>query len=346
MKNTLKLVGITTDSRRASGDINRTGTTFLILAIALIAILGCTKQSRTATQPQTTTEGNTTAVQTEGKTNIDSPANTSSSRFLFEQNFAQNNITGIMGGDFFSAEYETYEYLPNIGFSAGKRTIYNGTILLLDYIIPNSALAVLSKEELRLLRNTIYAKHGMIFQSNDLTKHFQQFVWYNPKSGNVDALLTDVDKTNIENIQLFESAKPNHKVNKNVLVKEYLSMRPAPSDCSDLRINGDGAISKRQFPMNEDNWKGTYRIENGFLVVLVTGQRVSDHYSKLKNWQWPDGVTFSVENYIDITYYDVTYTTPIKMIFPIGDEISLAQEYGDESYGDISYRKIGSEKWF
>ena len=97
--------------------------------------------------------------------------------------------------------------------------------------------------------------------------------------------------------------------------------------------------------MNEDNWKGTYRIENGFLIVLVTGQRVSDYYSKLANWRWPDDVTYTVETYGDMTYNDVTYRTPIQMIFPIGEKIYLSEEYDDEEYGDISYRRIGADKW-
>lgn len=38
----------------------------------------------------------------------------------------------------------------------------------------------LSKAELRILRNTVYAHYGYIFKSADLNKHFQQFAWYRP----------------------------------------------------------------------------------------------------------------------------------------------------------------------
>ena len=307
-----------------------------------IIVLDCTskksEEEKTPTNQttiQTLTEDETTA---EGNTDFSSKS--FSSRFLFEQNFAQNNITEIMGGDNFSGEYETYEYLPNIGFSAGKRIIYNGTILLLNYSIPNSALAVLNKEELRLLRNTIYAKHGMVFQSDDISNHFRQFGWYAPKSRNIDALLTDIDKENIENIQLFENAEPNFKVTKSDLASDgsYYPMVGVPSDCSELRINDNNTISKRQFPWNEDNWKGTYRIENGFLVVFVTEQGVSEYYSELVNWQWPDNTTYN-DGIIE-------FNPPIKMVFPVSDQIYLSEEYGNEEYGDISYRRIGSEKWF
>jgi len=46
----------------------------------------------------------------------------------------------------------------------GRKIIYNGDILLLDDINLYNLL-YLSKEELRILRNTIYAKYGYIFQS-------------------------------------------------------------------------------------------------------------------------------------------------------------------------------------
>jgi hypothetical protein len=96
----------------------------------------------------------------------------------------------------------------------GKRIIYDGFLLPLESCLPDSALAVLNKEELRLLRNTIYAKHGMIFQSNDLRYHFQQFNWYSPTSSNVEGQLTYEDRWNIRHIQAFENAVPNPVLNR------------------------------------------------------------------------------------------------------------------------------------
>ena len=260
----------------------------------------------------------------------ESPANSPPSRparYLFEQNFMRNDISKIDSDDGWG---NTYSYLPNIGFSAGRRIIYNGFIPLLDYRIPDSALAVLDKEELRLLRNTIYAKHGRIFQSDDLRTHFQQFSWYNPRSNNVDGSLSENDKANIENIQLFENAVANTKVTKRDLVRgRYIEWYPVPSWSPELEINDDNTIEKRRWD-NEDNWKGVYRIVNGFLVVYVTEQKVSDYYSKIKNWQWSDGVTYSDGK--------ITYKEPIKMIFPIGD----SNEYGDMAHR----RKIGSAFWY
>lgn len=42
----------------------------------------------------------------------------------------------------------------------------------------NKVLPSLSKEDLRLLRNTVFALYGVHFKSEDLSKHFDKQVWY------------------------------------------------------------------------------------------------------------------------------------------------------------------------
>ena len=39
-------------------------------------------------------------------------------------------------------------------------------------------LSTMSKSDLRLLRNTIFALYGVHFKSEDLSKHFAKEVWY------------------------------------------------------------------------------------------------------------------------------------------------------------------------
>lgn len=63
----------------------------------------------------------------------------------------------------------------------------------------------LSKEQLRLLRNSVYARHGYKFNSSDLTKYFSQFSWYSPKTK--DVKLSFVEQQNIQWIQSLEILK-------------------------------------------------------------------------------------------------------------------------------------------
>ncbi len=68
-------------------------------------------------------------------------------------------------------------------------------------------LAGKSKEDLRLLRNEIYARHGKTFQSVDLQKYFSSKCWYKADPGYSDAMLTPVDRENIRIIQEAEKCK-------------------------------------------------------------------------------------------------------------------------------------------
>jgi hypothetical protein len=64
------------------------------------------------------------------------------------------------------------------------------------------------KNELRILRNSIYAKHGYIFTSSDLQEYFGQLAWYNGTESNVESKLTDDEKFYISIIQKIEKNYP------------------------------------------------------------------------------------------------------------------------------------------
>jgi hypothetical protein len=267
----------------------------------------------------------------------DGAALLSSTGYLFEQNFSENDVS-LVYDDYDHAGLNSY--VPNIGFSAGKRVVYNGSIKLLDRQIPETALAVLNKDELRLLRNAIYAKHGRIFQSNDLKTHFRQFDWYEPMNDNVDDRLTEIDKNNIRRIQVFENAHPNSILNKSNFASCYYGVIPlgVSSWCPEISFNEDNTIVWDGG--GEDNFKGSYKIENGFLTVLVTGQNVgaeeprTTEYFLDNNWHWPNGVTYSNGT--------VIYKEPVKLVFPVGDAIST---YVYEIFY-YQGRQIGSDVWW
>ena len=63
----------------------------------------------------------------------------------------------------------------------------------------------LSKKELRIMRNWIYARHGYSFRSQDLINYFSKFEWYQPKYTEFPFnLLTDIEQRNIELIKRYE----------------------------------------------------------------------------------------------------------------------------------------------
>lgn len=76
-----------------------------------------------------------------------------------------------------------------------------------DGIYHRSYLESLSKDELRLLRNTFYARYGYIFKSKDLFDYFSKNQWYHPRFKDVSNKLTAFEKYNIELIKEVEELK-------------------------------------------------------------------------------------------------------------------------------------------
>jgi len=75
--------------------------------------------------------------------------------------------------------------------------------------IPDYVLMGKTSNELRLMRNEIFARYGYIFQSEELTNYFSNKRWYRARYTNIDALLTDIDKKNIKLILDFENNANN-----------------------------------------------------------------------------------------------------------------------------------------
>lgn len=62
--------------------------------------------------------------------------------------------------------------------------------------------AGLDPARLRLARNEIFARHGMIFQDKSLAAHFGKFAWYRPRAAEVT--LTALEQDNVQLIRRFE----------------------------------------------------------------------------------------------------------------------------------------------
>jgi uncharacterized membrane protein YvbJ len=82
-----------------------------------------------------------------------------------------------------------------------------------DHILPDSDkrviseedMANLSKGQLRLARNEIYARHGYVFKSEDLQKYFSSKSWYNADPSYGDSL-NEVEKENVELLKAREDS--------------------------------------------------------------------------------------------------------------------------------------------
>lgn len=77
---------------------------------------------------------------------------------------------------------------------------------LSERLVTEDDLEGLDAEELRILRNAIYAVHGYKFKSPELQEYFSQFSWYEPLSRDVSSLLNSTEKKNVAFIQAHESS--------------------------------------------------------------------------------------------------------------------------------------------
>lgn len=88
-----------------------------------------------------------------------------------------------------------------------------------DYIIPdsntklltNADIEGLSAQQLNYARNEIYARHGRMFDSEELQEYFGSKSWYNPQypadefDQTSDSVLTDTEKKNAEFLREAEN---------------------------------------------------------------------------------------------------------------------------------------------
>ncbi len=79
----------------------------------------------------------------------------------------------------------------------------------------------LSLNELRLLRNEIYARHGRQFQAPWLSQYFYSQSWYTPDDNFKDEELSGFDKQNVETIVAYEN-KIHDDLGRKVITRSLL----------------------------------------------------------------------------------------------------------------------------
>lgn len=89
-------------------------------------------------------------------------------------------------------------------FASDTGKLEKGSQASLDRILSVQELRQLSLRDLRLLRNTLYARRGRPFKSKILQAHFKAMSWYQEDPSYTDARLTENDKRNVALIRSVE----------------------------------------------------------------------------------------------------------------------------------------------
>lgn len=93
-------------------------------------------------------------------------------------------------------EYEDYEF-----YSTTEKVFEkNASTELLE----KDFVANLTKADIFILRNSIFARHGFAFRDKQLRIYFESFDWYMPVFGDVKDDLTEIEKQNIDLLLRYE----------------------------------------------------------------------------------------------------------------------------------------------
>lgn len=241
------------------------------------------------------------------------------------------------------------ELIPN-----NAKKIILGNIELLSEPIRDFDLALLSNSDLRILRNIIYAKHGNIFSSSDLTNYYSNFTWYKPSKKVKDSDLTEEELKLIERIKIFETrdeSKKNISLSKMEGVwQDYFIMAAGWSNRFVFYENGKTEFlfsQMRLIPLAQA-MIGTYEIKGNvfiFKVKEISFNSYTPEYDTIN--------TFSLEEIPD-NRNTITFKNPIEFKFPINnfelnktfnlhnyvinEEVDLKRDYIE--LGSFSYYKL------
>lgn len=120
---------------------------------------------------------------------------------------AINHSDEDSGEECVATMYEDWEFFDEGDAPSEQELPMGGSIeqfeWLATYRLQPSDLEYYSREELRILRNAIYAMHGYAFHSKDLQQYFAQFYDYRGVTRQAPAF-NAVEKANIAMIQAYE----------------------------------------------------------------------------------------------------------------------------------------------
>lgn len=93
-------------------------------------------------------------------------------------------------------------------FSSTLKESFGDRYALSCTILGEDDLKGKSTAELTLMRNSIFARYGMIFSDPTLKKHFSKQDWYRPWKTDVTDCITELEWINIRAIQKQEKSEP------------------------------------------------------------------------------------------------------------------------------------------
>ena len=207
-----------------------------------------------------------------------------------------------------------------------------------------SLISGLGVGELRILRNTIFARHGRIFDTPGLQKYFASRAWYKENASYNDALLEDTDRENLKLIFTVE-AKTRATQTSGMQASSKSSEKFAAEFARDERYdtawlegaNGPGIGEWIAFTFKPQTIN-TIEIYPGF---GKSKEAFNDHPRvKRATLIFSDGTRAPIELFDEMRMQTVHLSAPVKTssLRLIIDEVYPGAQFDETAISEISWR--------
>lgn len=205
-------------------------------------------------------------------------------------------------------------------------------------------LVELGVPELRILRNTVYARHGRMFESPGLQRYFGSRSWYKPNTAYTDELLTEADRTNLEVIATAERQARTTQAT-TAHASSRLSDQYGPENTRDDRVESAWVEGVKGPGVGE--WIAfTFKPQTIQYLEIYPGYGKSkdlffaNHRLKRATLIFSDGTRVAVQLFDEMRVQTVAlpalvHTSSLRLII---EEVFPGAQYDDTAIAEISWR--------
>lgn len=114
-------------------------------------------------------------------------------------------ITGLLAAAYFILFKKTESNTEKQGQAARSKEPFGRYPQTSQRLLTSSEVENIVQDDLRIMRNEIFARHGLIFQNTGMRNYFIAQSWYQPLYNNVLDRLSEIENKNISLIKRYEN---------------------------------------------------------------------------------------------------------------------------------------------
>lgn len=148
-----------------------------------------------------------------------------------------------------------------------------------EQLITRNNIKHISLDEIRLMRNEIYARKGYTFKDQNLQEYFENKDWYHKSATNEKIKLNDIEQKNVVFLKKIEKELKLERVS---LVEQLIELKKLVSSNNskqlknrfDVELDDDLKTTLSYIDLKDLNWhknEGLYSItiDNGFVIKVI-----------------------------------------------------------------------------